>query len=170
MLWLANTIPWLLTTHPQFQVTLYTPQTTDLFTLILDQGSSLASLSLMSLTMPKVHPNLLGPVMAQIPSLCLDFTTLSAPQWSSLLFSILDLRRVTHLSLRSCNLSSINPMVLATAVTATRSVDLSYVSYILIFVSFYYVFSSSFSFLFPIVILLLVLLKSPILRSSSFIN
>jgi hypothetical protein len=100
-------------------------QLTHLLTHTMQQAPGPQELQLLDLALPKVHPNILGPGLAQTPELDLSGSSLTGRQWSSLLFSVLDTRRVNRLVLRRCDLHAANPSVLASAVAIVRSVDLA---------------------------------------------
>ena len=79
-------------------------------------GSGLKTLALKNFSFPKVHPNILGPGLAQVklgkpqswsnweigdifqvPDLDLSGSRLNDRQWGSLFFSVLDTRKVNHI-------------------------------------------------------------------------
>ena len=61
----------------------------------------------------------------QVADLDLTRSRMNDRQWGSLFFSVLDTRKIDHLVLVGCNLTSANSAVLASAVATIRSVDLS---------------------------------------------
>ena len=101
-------------------------------------------MALKNFSFPKVHPNILGPGLAQVShrklqigqtenqkeifqvaDLDLTRSRMNDRQWGSLFFSVLDTRKIDHLVLVGCNLTSANSAVLASAVATIRTVDLS---------------------------------------------
>ena len=101
-------------------------------------------MGLKNFSFPKVHPNILGPGLAQVRHIRLQMgqtknqkeifqvadldltrSRMNDRQWGSLFFSVLDTRKIDHLVLVGCNLTSANSAVLASAVATIRSVDLS---------------------------------------------
>ena len=92
-------------------------------------GSSLREFSLVRVRLPRVHPNILGPGLAQFPSLDISGSVMSDQQKGTVFFSILDTRKVRRLSLQNCDLKSVNFVILATSVGCVESANLNKVSY-----------------------------------------
>ena len=96
------------------------------------------------MTLPRVHPNILGPGLAQFPDLDIAGSRMSDQQkvnlrynyycyWSksgwlqgTLFFSILDTRKVRTLGLERCQLTAVNFVILATAVSCVTRANLSH--------------------------------------------
>ena len=80
---------------------------------------------------PRLHPNILGPGLAQFPVLDISGSVMTDPQQGTVFFSILDTRKVRRLTLQSCDLTTVNFVILATSVGCVERADLSRVSWYL---------------------------------------
>ena len=109
-------------------------------------GTRILQLSLHGVTLPRVHPNILGPGLAQFPDLDIAGSRMSDQQkvnlviiigcfiievkdgWlqGTLFFSILDTRKVRTLGLERCQLTAVNFVILATAVSCVTRANLSH--------------------------------------------
>ena len=76
---------------------------------------------------PKVHPNIIGPGLAQFPVLDISGTAMADSQRGTLFFSILDTKKVKILTLERSDLTRVNFVILATAVSSVQRADLSQV-------------------------------------------
>lgn len=74
---------------------------------------------------PRLHPNILGPGLAQFPVLDISGSVMTDPQQGTVFFSILDTRKVRRLTLESCDLTTVNFVILATSVGCVERADLS---------------------------------------------
>ena len=77
---------------------------------------------------PKVHPNIIGPGLAQFPVLDIQGTEMADSQRGTLFFSILDTKKVKILNLERCDLTRVNFVILATAVSSVQRANLSQVT------------------------------------------
>ena len=80
---------------------------------------------LLSVCLPRVHPNILGPGLAQFPSLDISGSVMTDQQQGTVFFSILDTRKVRRLSLENCDLRPVNFVILATSVSCVERANLS---------------------------------------------
>ena len=103
-------------------------QMTDFLTKVLNEGTSIEELSLRKIIFPKVHPNILGPGLAQFPTVDLSGSSMAEQQSGTFFFSILDTKKVRRLCLENCDLTSVNFVILATAVSSVVRANLSGVS------------------------------------------
>ena len=85
-------------------------------------------LRLLGVSLPRVHPNILGPGLAQFPALDISGSVMTDQQQGTVFFSILDTRKVRRLSLESCDLRPVNFVILATSVSCVERANLSRVS------------------------------------------
>ena len=76
---------------------------------------------------PKVHPNIIGPGLAQFPVLDISGTDMADSQRGTLFFSILDTKKVKILTLERSDLTRVNFVILATAVSSVQRANLSQV-------------------------------------------
>ena len=82
----------------------------------------------MNVKVPKVHPNIIGPGLAQFPVLNIAGTEMADSQRGTLFFSILDTKKVKILSLERSDLTRVNFVILATAVSSVQRANLSQVT------------------------------------------
>ena len=80
---------------------------------------------LLSVSLPRVHPNILGPGLAQFPGLDISGSVMTDQQQGTVFFSILDTRKVRRLSLENCDLRPVNFVILATSVSCVERANLS---------------------------------------------
>ena len=82
-------------------------------------------LRLLGVSLPRVHPNILGPGLAQFPALDISGSVMTDQQQGTVFFSILDTRKVKRLSLEGCDLRPVNFVILATSVSCVERANLS---------------------------------------------
>ena len=87
-------------------------------------GSQLRQFSVEAVVLPKVHPNILGPGLAQFSVLDISGSVMTDHQQGTVFFSILDTRKVRALTLQSCDLTSVNFVILATSVGCVERANL----------------------------------------------
>ena len=90
-------------------------------------GSNIQCFSLLNVKVPKVHPNIIGPGLAQFPVLDISGTDMADSQRGTLFFSILDTKKVKILTLERSDLTRVNFVILATAVSSVQRANLSQV-------------------------------------------
>ena len=95
--------------------------------LFMFPGSNIEYFSLLNVKVPKVHPNIIGPGLAQFPVLNIAGTEMADSQRGTLFFSILDTKKVKILSLERSDLTRVNFVILATAVSSVQRANLSQV-------------------------------------------
>ena len=74
-----------------------------------------------------MHPNIIGPGLAQFPVLDISGTDMADSQRGTLFFSILDTKKVKILTLERSDLTRVNFVILATAVSSVQRANLSQV-------------------------------------------
>ena len=88
-------------------------------------------MNLLQVKIPKVHPNIIGPGLAQFPVLDISGSDMLDSQRGTFFFSILDTKKVQILSLQETDLTRVNFMILATAISTVQSANLSKVRVIM---------------------------------------
>ena len=88
-------------------------------------------MNLLQVKIPKVHPNIIGPGLAQFPVLDISGSHMLDSQRGTFFFSILDTKKVQILSLQETDLTRVNFMILATAISTVQSANLSKVRVIM---------------------------------------
>ena len=102
-------------------------QLTSLLTKVLNEGTSIEKFILHRISIPKVHPNILGPGLAQFLEVDISASVMAEQQKGTFFFSILDTKKVRRLNLEQCDLTSVNFVILATAVSCVERANLAQV-------------------------------------------
>ena len=110
-----------------YHIYMFLGSTFFLAVLFMFPGSNIEYFSLLNVKVPKVHPNIIGPGLAQFPVLNIAGTEMADSQRGTLFFSILDTKKVKILSLERSDLTRVNFVILATAVSSVQRANLSQV-------------------------------------------